>query len=168
MRFVFSASPNGKAPYTYEWNFGDGSPVSTLANPEHSYMPGATAYNARVKITDARGDTCSANYQVLAMLPPDNLCESNFSCKLISKANPKLFKAVSVVLVDDAGKEYSTYGTLQPEVNQFEITKVENYKANEKGEPTKKITAKFNCSVKSGNTNINISNAEVVFAVSHR
>lgn len=168
MRFLFSAMPRGKAPYTYVWNFGDGSPVSTHSTPEHSYVPSVIPYQAHVKITDARGDTCSANYQVLAMLPPDNLCESNFNCKLIPKPDPRLFKTVSIALTNDEAKEYSTNETLQPVNSRFEIVRVEKYKDNEKGEPTCKITARFSCQVKNGSSFINISNAEAVFAVSYR
>ena len=39
----------------YEWNFGDGSPVSNEANPSHTYeKPGD--YTATVSIVDANGE----------------------------------------------------------------------------------------------------------------
>ena len=33
-----STDPDGDKPLTYRWNFGDGSPASTVANPTHEYL----------------------------------------------------------------------------------------------------------------------------------
>jgi len=40
---------------TYEWNFGDGSPSSTLENPEHTYSEGAS-YLVSLKVFNDCGD----------------------------------------------------------------------------------------------------------------
>ena len=43
---------NGTPPYTWEWDFGDGSPKSALQNPSHTYNdPGS--YPVILKVTDA-------------------------------------------------------------------------------------------------------------------
>ena len=43
----FNNTTTGAGPITYEWNFGDGSPLSTLVNPSHTY----TAYGGdRVRL----------------------------------------------------------------------------------------------------------------------
>jgi len=50
-------SQGGKCPVSYEWDFGDGSPVSTLRNPKHTYnidCPKATFY---VTLTMKDGST---------------------------------------------------------------------------------------------------------------
>ncbi len=47
-------------PLTYEWNFGDGSPVSTLANPSHVFNPvdsNPLTYMVKVTVTDDVGFT---------------------------------------------------------------------------------------------------------------
>ncbi len=51
---VAAASPNG-GPYSYSWNFADGS-TSTMRNLTHAFMePGL--YTVRLSVTDARGET---------------------------------------------------------------------------------------------------------------
>ena len=45
-------SSGGVAPLSYQWDFGDGSPVSTVQNPSHSYSnPGP--YSVALTVTDA-------------------------------------------------------------------------------------------------------------------
>ncbi len=44
-----------KLPITYEWDFGDGSPKSTLKNPPHTYHGHGTHYTATLTVTDADG-----------------------------------------------------------------------------------------------------------------
>jgi PKD repeat protein len=55
----FTSFVNGTTPYTYNWNFGDGSPNSTQANPVHAYnTPGA--YGVTLTVNSAIGSTCIA------------------------------------------------------------------------------------------------------------
>lgn len=54
----FAASVSGgNAPMTYDWDFGDGSPHSSSANPSHTYAEGT--FTATVTVTDTNGDTDS-------------------------------------------------------------------------------------------------------------
>src|SRR5262249_44573331 len=49
----FTASaPGGTAPYTYSWNFGDGSATSTAQNPSHTYAAAGT-FTATLTATDS-------------------------------------------------------------------------------------------------------------------
>jgi PKD repeat protein len=60
----FSSTINGgDAPFTYEWNFGDGSPTSDVANPSHSYTT-AGSFSATLTVTDNNGDTASDSVQI--------------------------------------------------------------------------------------------------------
>ena len=45
-----SNDPEGQ-PITYSWDFGDGSPLSTVANPSHTYTK-AGPYSARLTVSD--------------------------------------------------------------------------------------------------------------------
>jgi hypothetical protein len=48
----------GVAPYTYAWNFGDGSPGTTGPDPTHAYpADGARTWIATLTVTDAQGAT---------------------------------------------------------------------------------------------------------------
>jgi PKD repeat protein len=50
----FSATATGTAPFTYTWDFGDSSGISTVANPTYTYGSNGVYY-ACVTITDANG-----------------------------------------------------------------------------------------------------------------
>lgn len=51
----FTSYPSkGKPPYTYLWDFGDGSPSSSLPNPTHKYTTYGL-FNVKLIVTDANG-----------------------------------------------------------------------------------------------------------------
>lgn len=56
---VLANYTGGQAPYTYSWNWGDGSPNDVVAYPSHTYSV-AGWYNICVSITDANG--CIGNF----------------------------------------------------------------------------------------------------------
>ncbi|WP_162147684.1 HYR-like domain-containing protein, partial [Flavobacterium limnosediminis] len=43
----------GIQPYTYSWNFGDGSPLSTLQNPTHNFPYPGGPYTVTLTVTDS-------------------------------------------------------------------------------------------------------------------
>jgi gliding motility-associated-like protein len=47
-------SSGGAAPRTYQWDFGDGSPISTATNPTHTYNASG-AFNVTLITVDANG-----------------------------------------------------------------------------------------------------------------
>ncbi len=60
--FTGSAS-GGTAPYTYSWNFGDGSATSTAQNPSHTYTAAGT-YTATLTVTDSASPANTATSTV--------------------------------------------------------------------------------------------------------
>jgi glucose/arabinose dehydrogenase len=52
-----SSDPDGN-PITYSWNFGDGSPASTAANPAHTYSAGV--FHAVLTVTDSHAASTRA------------------------------------------------------------------------------------------------------------
>jgi PKD repeat protein len=60
--FTGSAT-GGKPPYTYSWNFGDGSATSTLQNPSHTYSS-AGNYTATLTVTDGAAPATTATSSV--------------------------------------------------------------------------------------------------------
>jgi len=71
LNITFNATPRyGVAPYTYLWQFGDGS-TSTEESPTHTFTEAAT-YNVNVNITDSEGRTAtSPNLRIVASLSQD-------------------------------------------------------------------------------------------------
>lgn len=82
----FTNTTSGNGPLTYEWDFGDGSPVSTDTNPSHTYT---TAGVHRVRLTVRLGNQCIntfttninsdiyAGRPVAAINAPDAVCAGN-------------------------------------------------------------------------------------------
>jgi len=60
--FTGSAS-GGTAPYSYSWNFGDGSAASTAQNPSHTYNTAGT-YTATLTVTDSSSPAKTATATV--------------------------------------------------------------------------------------------------------
>ena len=60
--FTGSAS-GGTAPYSYSWNFGDGSAASTVQNPSHTYSNAGT-YTATLTVTDSSSPAKTATANV--------------------------------------------------------------------------------------------------------
>jgi len=60
--FTGSAS-GGTPPYSYSWNFGDGSATSTAQNPSHTYN-NAGSYTATLTVTDSSSPVQTASSSV--------------------------------------------------------------------------------------------------------
>ncbi|HEY4020179.1 MAG TPA: PKD domain-containing protein [Pseudonocardiaceae bacterium] len=54
----------GTPPYSYSWNFGDGT-TSTVQNPTHTYNTVGT-FNASLTVTDSSGKTASSSVSISA------------------------------------------------------------------------------------------------------
>ena len=70
-----SSDPDGQ-PITYSWNFGDGSPVSTQANPTHTFSAPAgvpTGFVVTLTVTDSGGLSAQATLIVSANNTPPNV-----------------------------------------------------------------------------------------------
>ncbi len=163
----FSQYTTGSAPFSYYWDFGDGV-NSTQASPVHTYSLSGL-YLVKLKVKDALNDSSSFNYFINTQY--SNQAAPNFSVTsldpIYTNVPPNLFSKVKVIYTDNNGVEYSSK-MLQPTSSNFVIESVEDYDVNEKGNKTRKIKVKFNCSVQNGTSTKQINNAEAVFAVSFK
>ena len=64
---IFTNATRGREPITYEWDFGDGSAISTVANPEHTY---AEAGSYQVTLTATSGIETSMFSDTHVVLDP--------------------------------------------------------------------------------------------------
>src|SRR5207302_2035020 len=63
------ATPSGGSlPYSYSWDFGDGSALGTTQNPSHVYASAGT-YTASVTVTDANGGKVTISAPAVAVTP---------------------------------------------------------------------------------------------------
>jgi PKD repeat protein len=53
----------GTSPYVFSWDFGDGSPKSSVQNPTHTYSTNGT-YTATLTVTDSKSATDSASQAI--------------------------------------------------------------------------------------------------------
>src|SRR5204863_1762991 len=70
-----SSDPDGQA-ITYSWNFGDGSPVSTQANPSHNFSAPAgvpTKFVVTLTVTDSGGLSAQATLIIGVNDTPPNV-----------------------------------------------------------------------------------------------
>jgi glucose/arabinose dehydrogenase len=73
VQFTGSESTDAEGGLTYEWDFGDGSPKSTAANPQHTFTSSEIGRNYKVvlKVTDAGGLSSTAKLSInLNNTPP--------------------------------------------------------------------------------------------------
>jgi hypothetical protein len=66
---AIASDPDGDALH-YDWDFGDGSAHSTVANPTHVYTTSGGNRTATVTVDDGRGMSASASVQVSVGTPP--------------------------------------------------------------------------------------------------
>lgn len=162
----FNAVPTGKQPFKYLWNFGNGT-SSVTANPSCTYKYRG-AYAVTLRVIDANGDTAYANYN--GKTSTDNSsCAANYTMSPVQALgiNSSLSKII-ITWRDDTGTLFTSNSELQPASSNFEILSVSENEKNEKGQPTKKVTAKFNCKLYNGNKAISVDGAEVVVCFAYK
>ena len=68
--FTNTSTDTGGTITGYSWNFGDGSAVSTDANPTHVYASAGTGYTVTLTVTDNLSDTNTTSANVAPTGPP--------------------------------------------------------------------------------------------------
>jgi plastocyanin len=78
---------------TYQWNFGDGSPVQTtnLPTTDHTFAS-AGSHMVKLTVTDSGSATASVTHQLAVALPPDATPVARFS---VSPAKPPVGAVVT-------------------------------------------------------------------------
>jgi PKD repeat protein len=157
----------GVGPFQYLWAFGDGT-FSTSSNVIHKYLY-TGSYPASLRVIDLRNDTSVARYNVVTKSDVSS-CAANFKISAINndQASASPFSNVVITWVDETGTVYKSNSNLQSSGNYFQVLSVEEYDANENGEPTRKAHIKFKCDVFNGLKKITIDNAEAIITVAYK
>lgn len=82
-------------------------------------------------------------------------------------SNPLNLYNVVIEWTDGNGVVYSSENSANPGSNGFKIISVEDYKPNERGDKTKKITARMNCTLYNNSNSVILKDAEIVFAIAY-
>ena len=94
------------AATSYEWDFGDGSPVSTLTNPTHTYaVDTTTVFTVTLIATDANGCDSAYTLNITVSMPfPD------FSAPVVSTLCPPLVVDFSSLSSSDVTQYLWNFG----------------------------------------------------------
>jgi PKD repeat protein len=160
---TFLHNITGTAPFTYAWDFGDGT-TSALASPSHNFTPGS--YNVTLQITDANNQVATSTYNHVQGAG----CSSNFSLNpvITPLSNPSAFSNIVITWSDALGNVYTSDNAAQPASSYFQIVSVEDFDKNENGQTTKKLRVKFSCTVYNGINSIVLNNAEATIAMAYK
>lgn len=153
----------GTPPFSYSWDFGDGN-TSSLQAPTHVYAANGV-YAVLLTITDSKGNTGTANKNVATALPGS--CAVNYTYSTQPLANPLNLANVILEWTDSNGITYTSENNSQPASSGFQIKSVEEYKLNENGQRTKKITVSANCILYNGASTVLLEDAELIFAIAY-
>ncbi|MBI3509577.1 MAG: PKD domain-containing protein [Bacteroidetes bacterium] len=163
---LFTPAVSGQAPFTYQWDFGDGN-NSSAANPSHTYAVNGV-YSVHLIVTDANNHICELVRNVATQSFTGSYSYFYFSPAITTNPNPRAFSNVTVEWTDASGTIYSSDNSAQSAFNYFKLVAADSYDNNQNGETTKKLHVYFNCKVYSATDSLQINNGEAVMAVSYQ
>ncbi len=157
----------GKPPYSYVWNFGDGSILSG-EKVSHVYSVRG-AYGVVIMVRDANGNSVSANYNAITANDPSG-CAANYSITSVQTSTNGIqnWGKAGIRLRMSDGNLYSSRRTDQPSDSQFEILSATPAGTNEKGETIYKVKVRYAATLFNGTKFIQIKNGEAVIAVAYK
>ncbi len=82
----------GQAPYTFDWSFGDGSPVVRQQNPTHTYSA-AGSYPVTLTVTDVQAAVAQDSHLTITVTPSGGSC--TVTCQAVVPGSAALGAAVT-------------------------------------------------------------------------
>jgi PKD repeat protein len=161
---TFNPVSGGVGPYTYLWNFGDGT-TSSSASPTHTF-PSTGVYYVSVLTTDATSYTDKQAINVAT--PSATGCAVGFYAGTQTPvANPFNLNDVGINWYDNAGTLWTSENNKQRLKSMFKVLSVANYKANAAGQATKIISATISCKLYDAANDSILFSGNVVLGVAH-
>ena len=161
---TFNPVSNGVGPYTYLWDFGDGT-TSISASPTHTF-PSTGVYYVSVSTTDA---TTYTDRQAINIATPSATgCAAGFYAGAqIPISNPLNLNDVGVNWYDNAGVLWTSENNKQHMKSMFKVNSAADYKNNAAGQATKIINVTIRCELyDSANDSIPFT-GNVVLGIAH-
>ena len=163
----FANSFQGTPPYSYLWNFGDGSALSATPTPNHLY-PYTGSYPVTLRVIDQNNDTAYAKYNLVTQNDASS-CAANYTISSVNLTPNTLgLSAIEIKWTDANGLVYTSKNALQPANSYFTIVSVEDYQKNNNNQPTKKLHVKFKCTVYNGSNSIIIDNGDAYISFAYK
>jgi hypothetical protein len=154
----------GKGPFTYAWNFGDGS-ISSLEAPEHNFLY-AGAYPVKLVIKDADQKSCEASFIHIAGNDLSS-CASNISIVDKGIVSGYLDK-VRISWTDQMNVVFRSDNLAQPAESYFEIINSQAYESNDRGESGRLLTVRFNVLLSDGTKQVWFKSEKTSIAVTYK
>lgn len=98
----FSAA-NSTGAASYEWNFGDGSPIATGVSASHSYTV-AGSYSATLKVTNSAGYADTRAIAVTATSPQTAMFVDSVTMRLVAGRSGQAYAQATVAVKDINGR----------------------------------------------------------------
>jgi PKD repeat protein len=99
----FSGAGSTGAIASYEWNFGDGSPIATGVAASHSYTT-AGSFSATLKVTNSAGFSDTRAVAVTTTAPSVGISVASIAMGLISNRDGQAYAQASVAVRDASGR----------------------------------------------------------------
>jgi PKD repeat protein len=130
---TFTPVSNGVGPYTYLWDFGDGT-TSSSASPTHTF-PSTGVYYVSVSTTDL---TYTDKQAINVATPSATGCAGGFYAGAQAPVtNPYNLNDIGINWYDNSGALWTTENNRQSLRSMFKVTSVADYKNNAAGQATK-------------------------------
>ena len=112
----YAVAAGGNKPYTYHWDFGDGS-TSSQKNPTHSYDE-TGLYNVFLEVTDGNGHTITdtdeiminTGPQIVTITPQKSITAGKVSTVSVTALDPDGQVNITIRYYEDDGPEINSSG----------------------------------------------------------
>lgn len=154
------ATGSGIAPYSYQWNDGTNGNSMFIDTVNVDYS---------ITMTDASGCVVIAN----GPIDLNGICTAQFTYNAFTAIDTSVvmlsqYSTITIIYVDENGETFRSDSDEQQNTSFFTIEEVEDFKKNERGEQTKKLTVSFLCELFSdNNSSITVENTNGIIGIAY-
>ncbi|WP_377703952.1 PKD domain-containing protein [Pseudoduganella sp. UC29_71] len=98
-----NSNGSGSAIVSYEWNFGDGTPLASGVTASHVYNAGGS-YTASLKVTNSAGFSGSSTVVITATTAQPKVYASGITMALVAPNRQQGYAQATVTVKDSSGK----------------------------------------------------------------